>query len=209
MVKELRIHTVIVSGDLESFKAAFRRSVLGVTFKKFKRKKSEFYKYRTHNMLVAQRIIEQIYEHLLSQKVLKGIPLRDLKLKTDYTIKWNDDGKILAVSDIDVSIYLEVGALLVKEMKVVEKSERIKMDFFYSDYDASSQKLKTVLSSLVSSIGKENFDFNEYDFLTDEGKENARKLEIAQKTLKRNDRFFKKLSKLLTEHGRAETPMGN
>lgn len=173
MVKELRIHTVIVSGDLESFKAAFSRSVLGVTFKKFKRKRSEFYKYRTHNLLVTQRIVEKLYEHLLSEKILKDGSLRDLKLKTDYTIKWSDDGKILAVSDIEVSIYLKVGTLQVERMEVIEKPERIKMDFFYSDFDASSQKLKPILSSLISSIGRENFDYNEYDFLSDKGKKHA------------------------------------
>lgn len=173
MVKELRIHTVIVSGDLESFKAAFSRSVLGVTFKKFKRKKSEFYKYRTYNMLVTQRIIEQIYEHLLSQRILKDVSLRDLKLKTDYTIKWNDKGKILAISDVDVSIYLKVGTLQVKRMEVVEKPERIRLDFFYSDYDASSQKLKTTISSLISSMGKEIFDYNKYDFLSKKGKRHS------------------------------------
>ena len=173
MTKELRIHTVIVNGELESFKAAFSRSVLGVTFKKFKRKKSEFYKYRTHNMLVTRRIIEQAYEHLLSEKVLKDISLRDLELKTDYTIRWNDDGKILAISDVDVSIYLKVGTLQVKRMEVVEKPERIKLDFFYSDFDASSQKLKTILSSLVSSIGRENFDYNKHDFMSDKGKKDA------------------------------------
>lgn len=173
MTKELRIHTVIVGGDLESFKAAFSRSVLGVTFKKFKRKKSEFYKYRTHNLLVNQRIVEKIYEHLLSEKILKGISLEDLKLKTDYTIRWNDDGKILAIFDIDVSIYLKVGTFQVEKMEVVEKPERIKLDFFYSDFDASSQTLKTTISSLISSIGRENFDYNTHDFLSDEGRRDA------------------------------------
>jgi len=174
MVKEMRIHTVIVSGDLESFKAAFSRSVLGVTFKKFKRKKSEFYKYRAHNVLITRKIAESIYEHLLSEKILKGVSLSDLELKTDYTIKWNNDGKILEISDVNISIYLKIADFQVERMEIVERPERIKIDFFYSNYDASSQKLKTMLPSLILSIGKENFDYNEYDFLSEEGRKNAK-----------------------------------
>jgi len=173
MAKSLRVHTVVVSGDLEKFKAAFSRSVLGVTFKKFKRKRSDFYQYRTHNNLVTQKIAESIYEHLLSERILKGVSLGDLELKTDYTIEWDANGKILSISDIVVSIFLKAGTLQVDRMGVVEKHDRIKIDLFYSDHAAGSKELRSILSSLISSIGSEKVDYNEFDFFTQEGQRYA------------------------------------
>lgn len=163
MSKELGIHTVIVDGDFRSFKAAFLRSVLGVTFRKFKRKKSEFYQHRIHNEVVTQHVQKWLYEYLLTQTNLKNIS--DFKLKTDMTIVWSKTGKIEAIRDIAVDIYLKYGELTVQRMEFGRKSETISIDLFYSDIDASSQRLRNVLPTLIESMGSENFEYTEHDFL--------------------------------------------
>ena len=90
---KLRINTVNVNGDFDSFKAALNRSILGVTFRKFKRKKSQFYQHRVHNAAIAQKICEKLYEHLLVNEHLHvGRNLRDFKLRTSLTVEWSETG---------------------------------------------------------------------------------------------------------------------
>ena len=105
--KGLEIHTVIVDGQPSNFKAALTRSIMGVSWTKFKRKKQAFYKHRTHNSAIAQSVYTCIYESLLEN--LKG--LSNFKLKTDLKPIWNENGKIEAISDINVGIYLKIGDL--------------------------------------------------------------------------------------------------
>lgn len=171
MSKELGIHTVIVDGDFRSFKAAFSRSVLGVTFRKFKRKKSEFYQHRVHNEAVTQHVQKWLYEYLLTQTNLKNIS--DFKLKTDMTIVWDKTGKIGAMKGIAVDIYLKVGELTVQRMEFRRESETISIDLFYSDIDASSQKIRDILPKLIESMGSENFNYRKHDFLTEKGRQLA------------------------------------
>jgi len=167
--KELEIHTVIVDGESSSFRAALSRSVLGVTWIKFKRKKQAFYKNRVHNLAITQSVFNWLYESLLTR-------MRNLstyKLKTDLKPLWDENGKIRAVSDITVSVYMKVGELRVKELQVYEKFKSVKIDLFYSQTEFSSQELRSKVPHLIESMGKENFDYHEFDFSAKEGKEMA------------------------------------
>jgi len=167
--KELEIHTVIVDGKANSFKAALSRSILGVTWVKFKRRKQAFYKNRVHNLAITQSVFSWLYEFLLTH--LRNIST--YKLKTDLKPIWNENGRIQAISDITVSVYMKIGELKVKELQVYEKFKSAKVDFFYSEVDFASQKLRSELPGIIESMGNEHFDYHEHNFSTKEGKEMA------------------------------------
>lgn len=169
--RELEINTVIVDGDFRSFKAAFSRSILGVTFRKFKRRRSEFYQHRVHNEAVTQNTQKWLYEYLLTKTNLKN--LSNFKLKANITIEWDNNGKILSIKNISIVVYMKVGELIVDRIDFHKKSEVITIDLFYSEIDAASEKLRSLLPDLVDSWGSDNFDYKEHDFLTKEGKEIA------------------------------------
>jgi len=169
--RSLTIHTTIVPGRYENFKAAFSRSVLGVTFKKFKRKGKDFYQHRIHNEKVTNNVCTFLYERLME----KTKSISNYELKTDLTIHWSETGKILRISNIKVKIFLKAAELEVDEIRVQKKLEKIVVDLFYSDIDAASKKLKKVISEIIDSIGKENFEYHEWNLLDTKGKEMAKK----------------------------------
>ena len=169
--RNLRIRTVVVHGDFESFKAAFTRSVLGVTFKKFKRKGKKFYQNRVHNVKVTNSVCNFLYEYLME----KTRNISNYELKTDLTLHWDDTGKILKFSDIKVTLFLRAGELKVDEIKVQKKLESITIDLFYSDIDAASQRLRNKILEIMDSIGRENFQYHEWNILDKKGKEVAEK----------------------------------
>lgn len=168
------IRTVIVSGERKQFKAALSRSILGVTYKKFKRKKREFYRHRAHNEAITDSVFDWLYEYLLT----KMRNLSDLEIKTYLRVNWNETGKILAVSDIKVPIYMRVGGLEVDKLEVLEEFQKIKIDLFYSHIDARSKELQSNLPRLIEELGKENFNYAEYNFLEPEGEEMAHAYDI-------------------------------
>jgi len=176
--KELEINTVIVDGDFRSFKAAFSRSILGVTFRKFKRKRSEFYQHRAHNEAVTQHTQKWLYEYLLTETNLKNVS--DFKLKTNMVIEWDKDGKILGIKNVAIVVYMKVGELTVDRIDFHKKSETIAIDLFYSKIDAASHKLRSLLPDLVDSWGTENFDYKEHDFLTKKGEEIAKAYNVVR-----------------------------
>lgn len=169
--RNLEIHTVVVRGNFESFKAAFTRSVLGVTFKKFKRKGRSFYRHRIHNTKVTHSICSFLYEYLME----KTQNISNYELKTDLTLHWNDSGKILKISDIRVTLFVRAAELEVNEIKVQKRLEIIVIDLFYSDIDASSQKLRNKMSEIIDLMGSENFEYHEWNVLDEKGKEIAEK----------------------------------
>ncbi len=173
--KSTIINTVIVKGDEDSFKAALTRSVLGVTFAKFKRRKGEFYQHSAHNAAITKQICNWLYEYLLSEPELRlEKSLSDFKLRVTLTLNWDETGKIIGVSDIKLCIYSEIAELAVKELELVGKPERIKVDFFFSTIDDRSINLKSELPRILGSLGMDNFDYTEYDFLNDEGRNAAK-----------------------------------
>lgn len=170
--RELKINTIVVDGDYESFKAALTRSVLGVTYRKFKRRRKEFYQHRLHNTAVAQCICDWLYEFLLAKTPLKTVS--NFKIKTELTLRWDSTGKILGMSNVIVSVYLKVGELAVQELQVHKKQEKVKVDLFYSDIDAVSPKIRDQLLTIMKSSGIENFDYTEYNFQDDDGRRMGR-----------------------------------
>jgi len=102
----------------------------------------------------------------------------DLEIKTKLKPEWDENGKILAVSDVTVSVYMKVGELKVNKLQVYERFKNVKLDLFYSDIDAGSKKLRTELPQLIETLGKENFDYAEHNFLTDTGKKMAQAYKI-------------------------------
>jgi hypothetical protein len=172
--KELEIHTVIVDGKAKSFRAALSRSLMGVTWVKFKRRKQAFYRHRAHNLSVTQSLFNWLYESLLTD--LRNLSV--FKLKTDLKPQWNDNGRIEAISNLTVSVYMKVGELKVKKLQIHEKFKSVKIDLFYSKVDLASQKLRSELPEIIESMGKEDFDYNEYDILTKEGREMAEAYDV-------------------------------
>ncbi len=177
--KSTRINTVIVNGDEDSFKAALTRSVLGVTYTKFKRKRGEFYQHSVHNTAITRQICSWLYEYLLSRQELRlENDLSDYRLRTSLTLNWDETGKIIGVSDINLCIYSEIGQLSVRELELVGKAERIKVDFFFSTIDDRSINLKSELPKILESIGIDNFDYNEHDFLKAKGQATAKTYKV-------------------------------
>ena len=169
--RSLEIHTVIVRGDFESFRAAFTRSVLGVTFKKFKRRGRQFYQHRIHNEKVTHSICRFLHEYLLE----KTHSISNYQLKTDLNLHWDDTGKILGISDIRVALFIKTAELKVDQINVQQRLESIVIDMFYSDIDVGSQKLRNRIHEIMDSLGNDNFEYHEWNLLDNKGKEIAEK----------------------------------
>lgn len=167
--KEFEISTVIVSGTRNLFKAALSRSILGVTYKKFSRRKAKFFANRVHNEIVTESVFECLYESLLS--TLRNVS--DLDIKTKLKPEWDENGKLLAVSDLAVSVYMKVGELRIEKLHVQETVESIKVDLFFSEIDARSKKLRNELPKIVDEIGKQKIEYTEHNFLVPEGRKMA------------------------------------
>ena len=101
-VPEMVIRTVIVAGDYDSFKAALTRSIIGVTFKKFKRLGGRFYATKGDNVAIVDAVCKAVYEEL--QKNLTNVPLKHLRVATTLKLKWDRDGRNIDVSDVKVSV---------------------------------------------------------------------------------------------------------
>ena len=164
MVSErgLLIRTVVVDGTEESFKSALRRSILGVTFRKNKRYGNDFFQHRFYNIAVTDRLCQWLYEYLLTSNPLQNTS--QFKVKTELFIDWNSTGKILGASNVKVSTYLKIGDLSVKNLKIQEEHEKVKIDFFYSDIDAASPVVNEKLDEIMQSADRENFIFAKHDF---------------------------------------------
>jgi hypothetical protein len=173
-LKEMQIKTVIVEGDPNSFKVALSRSILGVTFMKFKRLKTEFFVHRNHNLSVTQNIFNVLYELLL--KDLRN--LSTWKLKTDFTTNWTDTGKITGASDITIAVYMKVGELKVGKLEVLDEFKNVRVDLFYSETDFASQKLRDILNQTKNELGEESFIYHEYEFSKDASREMAQALNV-------------------------------
>jgi hypothetical protein len=173
-VKEFEISTVVVSGTRNLFKAALARSILGVTYKKFSKRKKLFFANRIHNEIVTESVFDYLYESLLS--TLRNFS--DLDIKTKLKPQWDEDGKILSVSDLSVSVYMKVGELKIEKLHVRETVESIKVDLFFSEIDARSKKLRTDLPKIIGEIGKQKIEYAEHDFLNTEGQKMAQAYRI-------------------------------
>jgi len=167
--KEFEISTVVVSGTRNLFKAALSRSLLGVTYKKFSRRKGKFFANRVHNEIVMEGVFDCLYESLLS--TLRNVS--DLDIKTKLKPEWDENGKLLSVSDLAVSVYMKVGELKIQKLQVIDSIDSIKIDLFFSEIDARSRKLRNDLPKIIEEIGKQRIEFAEHDFLSPKGQQMA------------------------------------
>ncbi len=165
----MELNSVIFEGHYDSMKAALTRSILGVTYKKFKRKKGAFFGNRIHNEISTQEMIQHLFYNLKNQ-----LPdLKNYKIKANYNLEWDKTGKILAFHDITISVYLLVGKLLVSNLEIKENILPIKIDLFYSNIDMASQSVIEYIDDVVSDLGEEDFHYFKYDILSTEGKNEA------------------------------------
>lgn len=99
--------------------------------------------------------------------------MSQFKIKAELLIHWDQSGRILDASNVNVSIYLKIGDLSVKELRIFRRNEKIKVDFFCSTIDAASPALRTRLLEIMKEMGKENFDFSEYNIQDEKDKKIA------------------------------------
>lgn len=155
------IRTTVVAGDYESFKAALARSIMGVTWKKFARNKTNFFRAQAYNTAVVNAVCRKLYEALQSN--LQGVPLKYLRLTTILKISWEQDGRIQRITDIRVSVYHMVGDLSVASTKITAGNQKVSVIFIYSSLDFASQDLKKELDKLEREIGKDFFQIENLD----------------------------------------------
>jgi len=158
----MRIRTTLVPGDFDSFKAALGRSILGVTFKKFRKRGSAFFQTRAYNSAIVAEFCRQLHEKL--QGNFDNIPLKYLQIKADMNVTWNDIGRIIAISDVELSAYVLLGQLSVTDAVIQSQTDRVKVDFFYSPIDLGSQVVKKTLDDIESEMGK-LLERHDYDFM--------------------------------------------
>ena len=170
------IRTTIVAGDYDSFKAALTRSIIGVTFKKFKRYGGRFYATKSDNMTIVDAVCKKFYEELQSK--LPDVPLKHLRIATAMRLKWDHDGRILGLSDIRVSVYQAIGELTIGSANIMRRAERIKVDFFYSSVDFQSQSAKKELDTIMQELGPDYFERHDYDFLNPAERKIAEKMKV-------------------------------
>lgn len=171
--KSYEMKTVIVDGDVNSFKAALSRSLMGVTFVKFNRSKKRklFYQNQVYNRTVTRSLFNTLHEYLVNSQ----INFSQFKLKTQLTPNY-EDGKIKSVKDVNVSIYMKVGELKIDELKVHEEFKNVKIDLFYNETDLASSKLREEMPKTLKEMGfnpSDYSEYNEHDFSSIEGKELA------------------------------------
>jgi len=175
--RKLAIHTVIVNANPQSIETALTRSILGVTYKKFSRKKSGLTHNWSYNNEITKQICSCLYECLKNKTKLS---MDDFKVKIDLTLKWDSNGKILGISDIVVSIYLKVGALAIAELSAQTDQSPVEVDLFYSDIDIASENLKKELPNIIREFGLNKVNYSEYDFLKDDTKTMREALKITR-----------------------------
>lgn len=167
----MELTTSVTAGSLEAFQAAFSRSVLGVTVKKYKKKGGIFWKNKEHNQEITKKSFEYIYL-LLREEYKNG--LNDIDIKINYTIGWdNDQGKILYFKDIISNCYLKMCELNINELKLKEEEGIVNLKLFYSDYDRASIELISYLDAVLSKFDELQINIERFKLGKKKYSENA------------------------------------
>jgi hypothetical protein len=175
---QMGIRTTIVAGDYDSFKAALTRSIVGVTFKKFKKLGPRFYATKADNLAIVDATCRSLYEQLQKELEDKGIPLKHLRVSTSLKLKWDKDGRIADLSDVRVGVFQPIGELSVKSAGIERKTDKIRLDLYYSPVDFRSQAIRKELDELVNQFGKEVLQREDHDYLQPEEKRDAEKMGV-------------------------------
>jgi hypothetical protein len=168
---DVAIRTTIVSGDYESYKAALSRSLIGVTMKKFKKLGGKFFQTKSYNVAIVDELCKKCYEELQSK--LQDVPLKFLRVTTALNINWDNEGRIVRLSDMKLTVYYQIGELEVAAPVIRGATRSIKVDFFYSQTDFASQTVKKILDELIGETGSQFFERNDYDLLAPQTKKIA------------------------------------
>jgi len=171
MTSKLTVNTTVMSGDLDSFQANFNRSVLGVTYRRHKRKRKDFWEMKAHNEEFTDKTFEYLFLNL--KKEYKE-DLQYYDIRVTYDIVWDENGKILKFEKVIVNLYLPYERIIMDSIELINKDEKIDMHFFYSDYDVGSNNIKKALDKLIMEYGKDNFNVNYYNIKNEDYEENAK-----------------------------------
>jgi hypothetical protein len=111
MIKD--INTALMEASYKSFKTSFKRSILGVTYSTHKRKRDTFYQHKIHNEQITDLTIEKMWSDIIRvQKQLLDSP-ENLRLKANYKIEWDKEGKIINFHEVNINILENYGELLI------------------------------------------------------------------------------------------------
>jgi len=171
MVREFPVKTTVMDGNYDSLKAAFSRSVLGVTYKKNKRKKKSFYATRVHNEEFTKKAFEYLYL-TLRNKVEDN--LNKYKLRATYTLIWDDNGTIMGFKDLTFNIYQTTGTLIIDNIHLTKNEDIVKIDVFYSDYDSGSKMTLDILNKIEKEIGLDKISISKHNINDDDYQEMTR-----------------------------------
>jgi hypothetical protein len=156
----MEINTVLVNADYDSFSAAFKRSVLGVSYSKYKRKRGDFFQHRIENETITDLTIETLYTRIKKQIIGDA---KNYKIKTSYTIEWDSEGKIIEFNKININILIDYGILLINKINTEVRAEPVNINLFTSDFDLVGKEIKKMIEKVKIDYGENNIIFKEYN----------------------------------------------
>jgi hypothetical protein len=140
------VRTTITGAAFDSFKTGLTKVIVGVTYKKFKNRGASFFQTKPYNMTITDEFCNKLYENLVNN--LGGIKPSDVSVTTSMTISWNNVGRIEKISNLRMSIFKPVGELSVGDSEITKRTDSVRVDFFYSDIDAASPRVKEILDKV-------------------------------------------------------------
>ena len=172
-----QINTALMDASYKSFKTSFKRSILGVTYSTHKRKKGTFYKHKVHNEQITDLTIEKMWSDVVRVQKEHLDDSDDLKLKAQYKIEWDNEGKIISFDNVIINILQDYGELLIPNITIESRTEPVHLYLFTSEYDFNSKEIRNYLKELMKDY-KEGITFNEFNLSSDEGKEEAEMFKV-------------------------------
>ncbi len=174
MVTKMKINTALVDGDYRKFKAAFKRSILGVVYSKNKRKKEKFFQHRVHNEVMTDLMIDKIWSELKNVKN----DLNIFKIKGNYNIEWDKEGQIINFDDIKLQLLVDYGVLTIPKITMESRTEPVHLYLFTSEFDFKSKEIKEKIQSLIDEYKEQEITFSEYNLSTIEGIQKAESFNV-------------------------------
>ena len=165
--------TTVTRATVSDFKTGLSKVIIGITFKKFKRLGAAFYQTKPFNMTVIEGVCDSLYQEFWKHSQSIGASPDELSVTTSFTMVWNDVGKLESISDVKMSIYKPEGEITVEDCQINQRSEKVQIDFFYSNIDASSPSVRDSLMK-IKNASNADIDIIEHDFTTDEGRSTAK-----------------------------------
>jgi hypothetical protein len=159
---EQSLHTTVLNCTESFFKEKINKMVLAVTYKKFGKKKAQYYQHNMHNLFVARRLSEDLYIKLLELKNLSNY-----YVTVDFDMTWDTTGRITGASNVNVCIYKQVGKVTARQLQVYRTTDKVKLEVFISDMDKGSQNLLKWIAEIKKKFGEDTFEYLEHKVLND------------------------------------------